>query len=150
MGIVYLEAGEPFVYEAIQPVTLTRLDDWEKRGEDGRFVVKRLRDADSLLTSSNVAKMKAEAKQFQGKSYDPYFEWSDDRIYCSELVWKIYKRALGVEIGNTQFLGDFDPSDLAVMKALQDKWNGLPPKDEVVISPGAMFDSDKLVTVYSR
>ena len=150
MGIVYVEAGEPSVYEAVQPVKLTRLKDWEKRGEGGHFVVKRLRDADRLLTSSNLAKMKAEGKKFQGKSYDLYFEWSDDRIYCSELVWKIYKRALGVEIGNTQLLRDFDLSDPAVMKKTQERWNGPPPQDEVVISPGAMFDSDKVVTVYSR
>ena len=150
MGIVYVEAGEPSVYEAVQPVKLTRLKDWEKRGEGGHFVVKRLRDADRLLTSSNLAKMKAEGKKFQGKSYDLYFEWSDDRIYCSELVWKIYKRALGVEIGNTQLLRDFDLSDPAMMKKIQERWNGPPPKDEVVISPGAMFDSDKVVTVYSR
>jgi Permuted papain-like amidase enzyme, YaeF/YiiX, C92 family len=150
MGIVYVEAGDPSVYEAVQPVKLTRLDDWAKRGENGHFVVKRLRDSDRLLTQSNVARMKAEGKKFQGKSYDPCFDWSDDRIYCSELVWKIYKRALGVEIGNTQRLGDFDLSDPAVMTKIQERWNGSPPKDEVVISPGAMFDSDKLVTVYSR
>src|SRR5437867_163185 len=26
--------------------------------------------------------------------YDLTFEWSDDKIYCSELVWKVYERAL--------------------------------------------------------
>ena len=68
MGIVYVEAGEPSVYEAVQPVKLTRLDDWAKRGENGHFVVKRLRDADRLLTQSNVARMKAEGKKFQGRA----------------------------------------------------------------------------------
>jgi len=150
MGIVYVEVGEPSVYEAVQPVKLTRLDEWTKRGENGHFVVKRLKDADRLLTPSNLAKMKAEGKKFQGKSYDLYFDWSDDRIYCSELVWKIYKRALGVEIGNTQHLGDFDLSDPVVMTKIQERWKGSPPKDEVVISPRAMFDSDSLITVYSR
>jgi len=150
MGIVYVEAGKASVYEAVQPVKLTRLDDWTRRGENGHFVVKRLRDADRLLTASNLAKMKAEGQKFQGKGYDLYFDWSDDRIYCSELVWKIYKRALGIEIGNTQRLGEFDLSDPAVMTKIQERWNGSPPKDEVVISPSAVFDSDKLVTAYSR
>jgi hypothetical protein len=150
MGIVYVEPGGPFVYEAVQPVKLTRLEGWEKRGVGGHFVVKRLRDADRLLTPSNLAKMKAAGRRFQGKSYDPYFEWSDDRIYCSELVWKIFKRALGVEIGATQVLGDFDLSDPVVRKKIRERWKGPPPMGEVVISPGAMFDSDKLVTVYSR
>jgi uncharacterized protein YycO len=150
MGIVYVEAGGPFVYEAVQPVKLTRLEAWEKRGVGGHFVVKRLRDADRVLTPSNLAKMKAEGRRFQGKSYDPYFEWSNDRIYCSELVWKIFKRALGVEIGSTQVLGDFDLTDPAVKRKIRERWKGTPPREEVVISPGAMFDSDQLVTVYSQ
>ena len=115
MGIVYVEEGQPFVYEAIQPVRLTRLEDWERRGEGGHFVVKRLRDADRLLTAGNLSRMKAEGKKFQGRNYDLYFERSDDRMYCSELVWKIYYRALGIEIGRTQMLGDFDLSDPAVI-----------------------------------
>ena len=87
MGIVYVQNGQPFVYEAVQPVKLTPLADWIARGEDHHFVVKRLRDADPLLTEDNLARMKAEGEKFKGKNYDLYFEWSDDRIYCSELVW---------------------------------------------------------------
>ena len=150
VGIVYSEAEESYVYEAIQPVTLTRLADWERRGERGHFVVKRLREADRLLTAANLAKMKAEGKKFEGKNYDSHFEWSDERIYCSELVWKIYKRALGVEIGKTQVLADFDLSDAAVIKKMKQRWSGPIPMNETVISPAAMFDSDQLITVYSR
>ena len=43
--------GKPFVFEAVQPVKLTPLDDWIARGERGQFVVKRLRDADERLTA---------------------------------------------------------------------------------------------------
>ena len=38
-------------------------------------------------------------RQLEGKHYDFWFEWSDERIYCSELVWKIYRRGLGIELG---------------------------------------------------
>jgi uncharacterized protein YycO len=41
-------------------------------------------------------------------SYNIYFEWSDDNIYCSELVWKMYKEALGIEIGTLQELKEID------------------------------------------
>ena len=47
------------------------------------------------------------ARQFEGKPYDLYFEWSDERIYCSELVWKMYA-ALGVKLGTLQKLREFD------------------------------------------
>ena len=37
MGIVYVEEGQPFVYEAVQPVKLARLEDWERRGRGWPF-----------------------------------------------------------------------------------------------------------------
>ena len=51
MGIIYVSDGEYYVYEAIQPVRLTPLANWVKRGEDGHYVVKRLKDADKLLVT---------------------------------------------------------------------------------------------------
>lgn len=33
MGIIYETDGQFFVYEAVQPVKLTKLNDWIKRGE---------------------------------------------------------------------------------------------------------------------
>ena len=46
--------------------------------------------------------MRQVGESFRGRPYDLTFEWSDERIYCSELVWKIYERALGIEIGPPQ------------------------------------------------
>ncbi len=86
MGIVYVEGGKAFVFEAVQPVKRTPLAEWTRRGDGGHFVAKRLRDADSVLTPANLERLKSEGRRYQGKAYDLYFEWSDDRIYCSELV----------------------------------------------------------------
>ena len=91
MGIVYQQGEKYFVYEAVQPVKLTPLKEWIERGESGHYVVKRLKNADKVLTESALQKMQKVGEQFSGKSYDIYFEWSDDKIYCSELVWKIYR-----------------------------------------------------------
>ncbi|MGK2858694.1 MAG: YiiX family permuted papain-like enzyme [Thermoanaerobaculia bacterium] len=150
MGVVYVDDGKALVYEAVQPVKLTPLAEWVKRGESGHFVAKRLRNADTLLTPKNLKRLKAEGRRFQGKSYDLYFEWSDDRIYCSELVWKMYHGALGIEVGRTQRLEEFDLSNAAVQAKIRERWKGSPPKDEVVISPAAMFDSELLITVHEQ
>lgn len=83
MGIVYLRDGKPFVFEAVQPVKLTPLDEWTARGERQQFVAKRLRDADSRLTAETLRKMRAAGEQLAGKDYDPYFEWSDDEVVVS-------------------------------------------------------------------
>jgi hypothetical protein len=148
MGIVYLRDGRPVVFEAVEPVKTTPLAEWIARGEDGHYVVKRLANAEAALSAEALGRMQRIGEGFAGKHYDLYFEWSDERIYCSELVWKIYQRGLGVEIGALETLGDFDLSSPAVREKLKERWRGDPPLEERVISPAAMFDSDLLVEVY--
>ena len=148
MGIVYLKSGKPYVFEAFGPVKLTPLKDWIRRGVDGRYVVKRLANADKILTDNALERMMTEGKAFRGKPYDIYFEWSDNRIYCSELVWKIYKRALNIELGRLQKMREFDFSDPAVKARVRKRYGDRIPKDEPVISPARMFSADGLVTVY--
>jgi hypothetical protein len=99
MGIVFLRGGAPYVIEAVEPVKATPLARWVARGEGGRVAVKRLRDADRVLTPATVAGLRREAERFLGRHYDLAFGWSDDRVYCSELVWKAYQRALGRKLG---------------------------------------------------
>jgi len=147
MGIVYLKDAQPYVFEAVEPVKSTPLDEWTARGVRGEFVVKRLRNDGEVLTPDALARMKEVGEAFRGKHYDLYFEWSDDRVYCSELVWKIYERALGIEIGNLETIREFDLSDPVVQAKVHERWGGEPPPDEIVISPEAILSSELLVTV---
>jgi hypothetical protein len=150
MGIIYEDAGALFVYEAVQPVKMTTLDRWIDRGEGAHYVVKRLKDSKRLLTPENIKRLKSTGEKFKGKDYDIYFEWSDDRIYCSELVWKMYKEALDIEIGKLQALQTFDLSNDVVKSKMKERYGDKIPMDEEVISPVAMFDSDLLFTVEDR
>lgn len=147
MGIIYENDGQFYVYEAVQPVKLTKLNDWIKRGENSSYVVKRLKDSERLLTKESLKKMRDLGEKFNGKNYDIYFEWSDDKIYCSELVWKIYKEALDIEIGDLQELREFDLTNDIVKNKMKERYGDKIPLDEKVISPATMFDSDKLVTI---
>ncbi len=149
MGIIYENDGQFFVYEAVQPVKLTPLKNWIQRGKDGHYVIKRLKNADQVLTPDNLTKMKQIGEQFKGKPYDIHFEWSDEKIYCSELVWKMYKQATNIEIGQLERLADFDLSHERVQTIMKARYGNTIPMDEKVISPAAMYHSDKLVTVVS-
>lgn len=146
-GIVYNDNGQLYVFEAIQPVKTTLLDKWIARGENGHFVIKRLKNADQVLTAKTLEKMKSEGDKFKGKNYDLTFEWSDDKIYCSELIWKIYQRATGIEIGKLEKLSDFDLTNEAVEKKMKERYGNNIPMNEKVISPAAIFDSEFLITV---
>ena len=147
VGVIIFRDGKPYVFEAISTVQYTPLSKWTARGESGRFVVKRLKRA---LTETETSKLRAAARVYEGKPYDLYFEWSDQRIYCSELVWKIYQRALGVKLGELQKLRDFDLTDTGVRAKMRERYGTNVPLDEPVISPGAQFDSPLLETVEKR
>ncbi|MFN5641278.1 MAG: YiiX family permuted papain-like enzyme [Sphingobacteriales bacterium] len=147
MGIIYKQGEKYFVYEAIQPVTLTPLDKWMARGEGGHYVIKRLKDSKKYLTETTLLKMKAIGDKYSGKNYDNFFEWSDDRMYCSELVWKIYKEGCGIEIGKLEQLKSINLESELVRTKIKKRYGNKIPLNELVISPGAMFDSDKLTTV---
>ncbi len=146
-GIIYKEGNQFFVFEAVQPVKRTRLDKWIARGQDGKYVVKRLKNANEVLTPAALAKMKAVGDKLKGKNYDLTFEWSDDRIYCSELIWKIYQRATGIEIGKLGKLSDFDLTSAVVKEKMKARYGDNIPMEETVISPAAIFDSELLTTV---
>lgn len=150
MGLVLYRDGKPQVYEATARVKYTPLAEWVARGEDGHYVLKRLREADRLLDEPALRRLRAEAAPFEGRRYDLTFAWSDQRLYCSELVWKVYQRALGLEIGALQRVRDFDLSSAAVRSKMQERYGGQVPLDEQVISPAAMFDSPLLVQVYAQ
>ena len=150
MGIIYKLGNDFFVYEAVQPVKLTPLNDWINRGENGHYVVKRINHSESLLNPETLTKMKKIGEKYSGKDYDLYFEWSDSRIYCSELVWKIYKEAVGLEIGKLDKLSDYNLTDKAVKQKLAERYGDNIPDDELVISPASMFNSDQLITVFEN
>jgi len=150
MGLILHRRGQPFVFEAVSTVKFTPLAQWIARGERSHYVVKRWRDADTRLDAPGVVRLRDTATKMAGKSYDITFEWSDQRIYCSELVWKTYERAFGVHLGETQRLGDFDLSDAAVKAKLRERYGAKLPLQETVISPQAMFDSALLMTVFEN
>ncbi|GGB68042.1 peptidoglycan peptidase [Flavobacterium suaedae] len=149
-GIIYKEDGNYFVFEAVQPVKKTPLLKWIARGKDNHYVVKRLKNADEVLTKKALNQMKSIGKSMNGKNYDLYFEWSNERIYCSELVWKLYKQSTGLEVGKLQQLKEFDLSHPMVQQKMKECYGNTIPLNEKVISPAAIFESDLLYTVTSN
>ena len=149
-GIIFYRNGKPYVFEAASTVRFTPIEEWIASGSGGHFVVRRLKDAGTLLSDKAASKLRAAATRFQGKSYDSTFEWSDDRIYCSELVWKAYDRGLRIQIGKLQKMKDFNLSDPIVARKLKERYGTKIPMNEPVISPEAIYKSERLATVLKK
>jgi len=150
LGIIYIENNKTFVFEAGKNVQLTPLEKFIKRGKKKHYVVKRLKNANEILTTENLKKLKKAGESFAGKSYDIYFKWDDNLIYCSELVWKLYKRALNIELAKLEKYKDFDLNHPKVAYLLKKRHGKNLPLDETVISPVGIFNSNLLTTVFSN
>ncbi|MBR9860899.1 YiiX family permuted papain-like enzyme [bacterium] len=149
-AIVVKHEDELQVLEAVQPVRIIPLDRWIKQGDGGKYVVKRLKGKDSLLTEDKLAAVRKMGTSWLNINYDLYFGWGDDRLYCSELVWKLYDRAVGVEVGKLQQLKEFNLDHPIVQAKIEERYGENVPYEEEVISPSSIFDSEKLETVYSN
>jgi hypothetical protein len=147
VGMILHRGREPWVIEAVQPVVETRLADWAKRGPGGAYAVRRLADATKVLDGAGADKLRREARRYLGRDYDWAFGWSDERIYCSELVWKIFERGVGVRLCEPAKLGSFDLSHPAVKLKLRERYGDRVPLDEPMVSPGQLYESPLLIAV---
>ena len=144
MGIIFIENNEPIVYHAVDPVRKDSLPNFLKYSKDTKWEIKRLKNT-TVLTVSNLEKMKQKAKKLQGLPYDYLFNWGDEEIYCSEYVWKIYQE-IGLKVGELSTLKDFDLTSSIVQKMLKERYSDQIPLSEPVIPPSTMFDSELLNT----
>lgn len=148
VGVIYKrEDGTLWVLEAVQPVSSSSFNSFVSRGANGHYVVKRLANRENVFTKEKLEKFKKEGFQHIGKSYDIYFNWSDKELYCSELVYKMYKNAAGIELGELKKLKDFNLDDPLVRASLEKRYGKDIPLEEPMISPASIFEDAELVTV---
>ena len=144
VGIVYIKDGKPYVYEAISRVSLTPMKNWISRGENKDYTVMRLKQN---LSEEQLQKMKKVGEKYEGTSYDLLFEWSDDRMYCSEIVWKIYKEGAGITLSKPKKMKNYHFDHPVVQKKLNERWKGNINWNEKVVAPSDLMESHKLVLV---
>ncbi len=141
-GVLFLENNKWIVYEAVQPVKKTSFEDFNARGAG---VIKRL--ANRTLFEEDIDKLKILFKTYEHKEYDEAFNWSDERIYCSELVYKLYKNGLQIELCKPRKLSDFDLNNPLVKEKLNEKYGNKIPLNEPMVSPEDIYKSPLLIDV---
>lgn len=143
VALVFIDDGRPVVYEAVQPVKRTPLAEWIRRGEGGHFVVKRLKGTSAVDADA----LRREVEPMLGRDYDWLFEWCDERLYCSELVWKAYQRGAGIVLAELRTMAEFDLEHEVVRPIVRQRWGDQPPLGMQVIAPSDLFESPLLETV---
>lgn len=145
-GIVFIENNTAYVYHAVEPVQKSTLKEFLSYSDDGKIWIKRLKDT-SLLNQKNITLLKSNANAMLGKHYDLYFNWSNDEIYCSEYIWKIYKNALNIEIGKIHPLKFYDLSSKIVKETMAKRYGEKIPLEEQMVAPSDIFSSENLISV---
>jgi len=149
VGMAMLERGKWVVVEAVGPVKRTPLQEWIEQG-DGEYVVKRYLKQGAPLNAEDIERLRSSLKPFMGLGYDFEFRWSDDLIYCSELVWKVYEQALGVRLCEPKPMHAYDLSDPLVQRTMRDRYGATPPLDEPMVAPSTLIACPLLTLVGER
>ena len=137
-GIIVMRGGKPYVLETLKTLVLTPLDKFIARGEDGKYWIKR----------SSRENIKIKYAKYLGKPYDLSFKFDNGRFYCSELVYDIYQKQLGIELAEPKQVKDylilFTDRLPKLRRAM--KRRGI-SKEQYAIAPVDIFNSNYLESV---
>jgi hypothetical protein len=137
-GIVVQRGGEWKVLEAVGPVRETPLKQWIHQGKRDRFAAYRFKPEHQ----SKVPAVIAAALTMMGRPYDIQYELDDEKIYCSELIYKAYRKVTGKPLGELQTLGELNWKPY-VNEIEQITGGELPLKREM-ITPLALAEAEEL------
>ena len=134
-GIVVMKGGKPYVLETQRTIVLTPFDKFIARGKDGRYWLKR----------SNKDNIKIKYNSYLGKPYDLAFKFDNGKFYCSELIYDIYLKQLGIELCEPNKVGDYlilgTDKLPKIEKAM--KKRGI-TKEQYAVAPVDIFNSEHL------
>ena len=137
-GIIVMKDGEPYVLETLKTLVITPLDKFIARGKGGRYWLKR----------SNIENIKFKYDSYLGKPYDLAFKFDNDKFYCSELIYDIYKNQLGIELCEPKKVSDYLILSTDKLPQIEKamKKRGI-TKEQYAVAPVDIFESDCLEDV---
>lgn len=158
IGMVVERKGKLYVVEAAGPVGYTPLSRWIARGKGGRYTALRVKGLDDDAR----AKLAVAAKRYLGRPYDPLFAEGEQRLYCSEFVWAVF-RDVGIELTGWRKVGELDLDARAVRALMAKRWRKHPAckkekrlegclakiEDGRILPPGDLAEDERLELVFT-
>ena len=141
-GILVRKGDEWFVLEAIGPVMETPLAKWITQARDRHYDVFRL----EAEHERNIPAFIKAARKYMGRPYDIRYRMDDEKIYCSELIFKGYRDATGKSLGKLVKFGDLKwVRHTPVILAIE----GSIPLNRIMITPRHLSEAKQLEKVFS-
>lgn len=142
-GILVRRDGQWQVAQALINVHYTPLIEYLIQCRDLRVNSFRMKG----ITEEQRTKIQPGITKLLGKPYDINYEPDDSKIYCSELVWKVYDRELDIHWGEWQEFGTLNWKPIeAFVRSVE---RGKLPLNRMMITPVGLTKTDKVVQVFA-
>lgn len=128
-GIIVEKDSKIYVLETLGTIKLTPIQTFINRGLFKKYWIKRYTNE----------KLKVNYKKYLGIKYDLSFKFNNEKYYCSELVYSIYKNDFNIELCKIKQLKEYNLLGLNN----QIKVRGM-DKEQFVVSPSDLFESKYL------
>ena len=142
-GIVMRNRTGLHVLEALGTVHETPLKLWVGRGRGQAFDVFRFKP----IYRDCIPEFIEAAQKYRGRPYDIRYRMDDEKIYCSELIYKAYRDVTESKLGKLVKLGDLEwgaheDTIIAIEGSL--------PLERLMITPKDLAAAEQLELVFSR
>lgn len=137
-GIVGKDNDKWVVFEALGKVRATPLKEFLFRGRNQGFAVYRLKDPYKKFVPDTIKN----TRDLLGLPYDVRYRMDDEYIYCSELVFKAFRKAANQNLGRLVSLRslNWEPYEETIVH-----FEGGPtPLDRKMITPKDLAKADQL------
>ena len=127
-GVIIEKDRELYVLEASNVVKLTPYEEWKNRG------------ALHIVSSKRVINepVKVKYSKYIGIPYDSEFKLDDNKYYCSELVWKIYKDQFGIVLSEPHRISDYNITDEKTLRLMKSR--GI-KQSQLIIAPVDIYEN---------
>lgn len=146
VGIIVKRSGEWHVAESSGPLLVTPLKSFISRSKNKAYkVMRNQKFSQKMLPRLYVALYK------YNQPYDIFFEFSDERIYCSELVYKVFRDVTGIPVGRLEKFKDLKLNGPFVSKLIEERLTSIGKEinlEEPIITPIGLFDDKNLTLIH--
>ena len=117
-GVIVEKGGKVYVLEASNVVKLTPLKKWISRGKFGKYKRRRVLNKP----------VKIRYAKYLGKKYDLAFKFNNNKYFCSELIYDIFKDQFGIQLATPKPIKSYHVFGLGKLM----KRRGMDPNQKVV------------------
>lgn len=147
VGIIVKRSDSWHVAESSGPLLVTPLKTFIGRSRNKAYKVMR----NQKFSQKMLPRLYAALYKYN-QPYDIFFEFSDERIYCSELVYKVFKDVTGIPVGRLEKFKDLKLNGPFVSKLIEERLTAIGKEinlEEPIITPVGLFDDKNLTFVHA-